>query len=217
MAKKISKKELLNKPDEFITLSTRVMNWARDNYKTVIWSVSGVVFVLVLFFGYSAYRNHQESLAHDKYFSALEQTDPEQKLKQLEAVIKDYPATKGGGLAMVSAGHLYYQKKDYPKAIASYELALTKGDFSQPVLTLVRQNLGYAYEEKGDLPQAVKTYSDITQGKENFLKEDSLLNLARLYLKMGKKAEARKSYQDFIQTFPNSVYAPMVRDRLSKL
>ncbi len=30
--KKISKKELLKKPDEFITLSTRTLNWVKDNY-----------------------------------------------------------------------------------------------------------------------------------------------------------------------------------------
>lgn len=217
MAKKITKKELLKKPDEFITLSTRIMNWTKENYKTAIWSVSGIVFILILYFGYSTYRNHREGLAHDRYFSALEQTDSDQKLKQLEGIIKEYPGTKGGSLAMVSAGHLYYQKKDYPKAIVSYELALTKSSFPSPIMTLIKENLGYAYEEKGDYPQAVKAYSEITQSKEGFQKEDTLLSLASLYQKMGKKEEARKSYQDFIKNYPNSVYAPMVKDRLSKL
>lgn len=215
--KKISRKELLKKPDEFITLSTRTLNWVKDNYQKVIWIGSGIVLVLILFFGYSAYRNREEKQGHEKYFSSLEVSDPDQKLKKLEEIIKDYPRTKAAYSALVTAGHLYFQKKNFPRAVSSYQTALDKGKFPPAFRTLIQGNLAYAYEQKGDLQQAAKTFAEITQSKENLLKEDSLINLARVYQKMGKKAEAKATYQTFLKSFPQSIYAKVVKDRLAGL
>jgi len=215
--KKISRKELLKKPDEFITVSTRTLNWVKDNYQKVIWLGSGIVFVLVLFFGYSAYRNHQENAGHEKYFSSLEVLDPDQQLKKLEETIKDYPRTKAAYTALVATGHLYYQKKDFGRAVSSYQTALDKGKFPPAFKTLIQGNLAYAYEQKGDLQQAARGFSEIAQSNENLLKEDSLINLARVYQKMGKKAEAKATYQTFLKSFPQSIYAKVVKDRLAGL
>ena len=215
--KKISRKDLLKKPDEFITISTRTLNWVKDNYPKVIWIGSGIVFVLVLFFGYSAYRNRQEKQGHEKYFSSLEVLDPDQKLKKLEEIIKDYPGTKAAYSALVTAGHLYFQKKDFPRAVSSYQTALNKGEFPPAFKTLIQGNLAYAYEQKGDLQQAAKGFSEIAQSNENLLKEDSLINLARVYQKMGKKAEAKATYQNFLKSFPQSIYSKVVKDRLAGL
>lgn len=215
--KKISRKELLKKPDEFITVSTRTLNWVKDNYPKVIWIGSGIVLVLILFFGYSAYRNSQEKQGHEKYFSSLAVLDPDQKLKKLEEIIKDYPRTKAAYSALVTAGHLYFQKKDFSRAVSSYQTALDKGKFPPAFKTPIQGNLAYAYEQKGDLQQAAKAFSEITQSNENLLKEDSLINLARVYQKMGKKAEAKATYQTFLKSFPQSIYAKVVKDRLAGL
>ena len=215
--KKISKKELLKKPDEFITLSTRTLGWAKDNATKVIWIGSGVVLLLILYFGYNAYRNYQEKLGHEKYFSSLEITDPDQKLKKLEEMLKEFPNTKAAQAARVDMGHLYYQKKDFSRAVYYYQSALNQGKFPQTFKTMIQVNLAYAYEQKGDLQQAAKTLLEVTQGQDNLLKEDSLLNLARIYQKMGKKAEAKTTYRNLLNTFPQSPYGNMVKDRLAGL
>jgi len=215
--KKISRKELLKKPDEFITFTTRSLNWVKENSSIVIWVGSGIILLLILYFGYSTYRNRQEKLGHEKYFSSLEITDSDQKLKKLEEIIKDYPRTKAAYASRVTSGHLYYQKKDFSKAVIAYQSALHKGKFPTAFKNLILGNLAYAYEQKGDFPQAAKTFSEITQGQDDLLKEDSLLNLARVYQKMGKKAEAKTTYQNFLKLFPKSVYANMVKDRLAGL
>jgi tetratricopeptide (TPR) repeat protein len=215
--KKISRKELLKKPDEFITLSTRTLNWVKDNLQKVIWVGSGIILLSILYFGYSAYQNRQERLAHESYFSSLEGTDSEQKLKKLEQLIRDYPRTNAAYAARVTTGHLYYQKKDFSQAVSAYQSALIKGKFPPAFKNLILENLAYAYEQKGDLQMAAKTFSEIGQGTDNLLKEDALLSLARVYQKMGKKAEAKTAYQDFLKSFPNSIYSPMVKDLSSKL
>jgi predicted negative regulator of RcsB-dependent stress response len=214
--KKVSRKELLKKPDEFITLSTRTLNWAKDNYKIVILIGSAVILLAALYFGYSAYRNRQERLSQEKYFTALGNQDQEKKLKQLEEIIKDYSGTQASQSARVTAGNLYYDKKDYDQAIASYQSALKYGKFPPAFRTMIRENLAYAFEEKGDLAQAAKTLSTITQ-EGTFLKEDSLMNLARVYQKMGKKEEAKAIYRTILNEFPHSVYRQIVQERLAGL
>jgi tetratricopeptide (TPR) repeat protein len=215
--RKISRKELLKKPDEFITLSTRTLNWVKDNVQKVIWIGSVVVFLLIGYFGYSAYQSRQERLSHEKYFSSLEITDAEKRLKKLEEVANDFPRTKAASDSRVTVGHLYYQKKDFPRAISAYQAALTYGGFPPAFKTLILENLAYALEQKGDFQQAAKTFSELAQGKENFLKEDVLLSLARVYQKMGKSQEAKSTYQTFLKSFPKSIYASMVKERLTKL
>lgn len=215
--KRITKKDLLKKPDEFITLSTRILNWVKDNYQTVIWTGSGVVLLLVLLFGYSAYQNRQERIAHEKYFSSQELTDSGQKIKQLERIVKDYSRTKAANTSWVTLGHLYYQKKDFARAAWAFRSALNQGKFAPSFKVLILENLAYAYEQQGDLKKAAETFSEISQGKENLLKEDALLSLARVYQKMGKSQETKTAYQNFLKSFPKSMYAPMVKDRLSRL
>jgi predicted negative regulator of RcsB-dependent stress response len=214
--KKISRKELLKKPDEFITLSTQILNWVKGNVQKVIWMGSGVVLLVILYFGYSAYQNRQESQAHEKYFSSLEITDADKKLQKLDEIIKEYPRTKAAYTSWVTVGHLRYQKKDFQGAVSAYQSALTKGKFPPAVKTLILENLAYALEEKGDLQQAAKTFSEIAQGSENLLKEDALLSLARVYQKMGKPQETKSTYQNFLKSFPKSIYASMVKDRLAR-
>jgi tetratricopeptide (TPR) repeat protein len=215
--KKISKKELLKKPDEFITFSNRSFNWIRHHARLTFAIVSGLILVVVFFFGLTTYQKRQDRLSHEKYFAALEIGDPDQKLKRLEEVVNNYPRTRAAQAARVSLADLYYQKKDFPRAIIAYRSALEKGDFSGDIKTLILGNLAYAYEQKGDLQQAVSAFSKITQDKENILQEESLLNLARVYLKMGKKTEAKATYQNFLKTFPKSPYLILVKDKLAGL
>ena len=215
--KKITRKEMLKRPDEFLTLSTQILSWVKDNYPKVIWLGSGVVLLLILLFGYLAYQTRQERQAHEKYFTIQESADSNQKLKQLEALVKDYPGTKAAFASWVSLGQLYYQKKDFPRAAWAYRSALNQGKFSPSFKVLVLDDLAYAYEEQGDLQRAAKIFSELSREKENPLKEDSLLSLARVYQKMGKSQEAKATYQNFLQSFPKSAYAPMVKDRLGRL
>jgi tetratricopeptide (TPR) repeat protein len=215
--KKISRKELLKKPDEFITLSSRIINWVRDHLSQTIWIVSGVVFLGMIYFGYSAYQNRQERQAHEKFFSIMELPDLETKIKKLEEIGKDFSGTKAAFDAQVTVGHLYYQKKDYNRAAVAYQTALDKGNFPQVFRPLIQESLGYALEQKGDLQQAAKVFSEITGSKETLLKEDVFLSLARVYEKMKKTAEAKSTYQAFLKSFPKSIYASMVKERLARM
>ena len=214
--RKITKKELLKKPDEFITFSNRSYNWIRIHLRSVLWVVSGIILLAALYLAYGTYQNYQERLAHEAYFSAYPVTDPGQKIKKLEDLVADYPRTKGAASARVTLGHLYYQKGESAKAIAAYQGALDRSGFPANIRIMIQESLAYAYEQKGDLPQAAKFLSEITLTESTLLKEDAFLALARVYQKMGKTGEAKATYEKFLKSYPKSPYAQVVKDRLNR-
>jgi tetratricopeptide (TPR) repeat protein len=215
--KSISRKELLKKPDEFITTSNKIANWITGHYQKVIWAGSVIVLVAVAFFGYRAYAAHQENQGREAYFAALELTDLPQKIKKLSTVTTEYPRTQGAQKAWISLGHLYYQQKDFTQALNAYRSALNRGNLPTEMQSLTTESLAYVMEEQGDLKGAAETFSQLLTGTDPLLKENAHLNLARVYTKLGRTKEAKNTYQDFLKAFPNSIYAPLVRDRLAKM
>ncbi|MBI5585082.1 MAG: tetratricopeptide repeat protein [Deltaproteobacteria bacterium] len=215
--KKISRKELLKKPDEFITTSNRIYAWISQNLQSVILVGVAVILVVAALWGYLAYRSYREAQSQQKYFAAVGLKESEQQITKLKAVTGDFPGTSGSAKAWVSLGHLYFEKKDYPQAIQAYQTALNNGRFPQDFQTLIRENLAYALEEKGDLKGAAALFTQILNGTDPLLKENAHLNLARVYQKMNQTKEAKTTLQNFLKAYPNSNYAPMVRDRLARL
>jgi tetratricopeptide (TPR) repeat protein len=215
--KSISRKELLKKPDEFITTSNKIANWVTIHYQKVIWVGVVVLLTAGAFFGYRAYAAHQEKQGREGYFAALELPDINQKIKKLSSVAADYPRTQGALKAWISLGHLYFQQKDFPRALNAYRSALSRGKLPPEVQSLITESLAYVLEEKGDLKEAADTFGQILKGSDSLLKENAHLNLARVYVKLGQPKEAKSTYQDFLKSFPNSIYAPLVRDRLAKM
>jgi tetratricopeptide (TPR) repeat protein len=215
--KSISRKELLKKPDEFITTSNKIANWVTLHSRKVIWVGAVVVLVAGAVFGYRAYAAYQEKQGREAYFAALELPEITPKIKKLSEVTTDYPRTRGAQKAWISLGHLYYQQKDYTRALNAYRSALSRGTLPPEIQSLINESLAYVLEEKGDLKGAADTFNQIVKGSDPLLKENAHLNLARVYTKLGQTKEAKSTYQDFLKAFPNSMYAPLVRDRLAKM
>ena len=215
--KKISRKELLKKPDEFITTSNKIYFWISANRRSMALVGLAVVLTAAAVWGYLTYRSYRETQSQQKYFTALEASDLDQKIKRLKIVADEFPGTRGSDKAWVSLGHLYFQQKEYPAALQAYQTALDRGKFPREFQSLLRENLAYTFEEKGDLKSAAEMFSRILNGSDPMLKENAYLNLARVYIKMGQTKEAKTTYQNFLKAYPQSNYASLVRDRLARL
>lgn len=161
--KKISRKELLKKPDEFITTSNKVYTWATQHLQKVLIAVIVLVVAAAAVIGYQGYRSHREAQAHEKYFAALELPDTTQKIKSLQAVTADFSGTKAADKAWVSLGHVFYEQKDFPKAIQAYQTALNRKTFPTAFQSLIQEDLAYTLEEKGDLKGAAAYFSSFSR------------------------------------------------------
>jgi regulator of sirC expression with transglutaminase-like and TPR domain len=52
---------------------------------------------------------------------------------------------------------------------------------------------------------------------ESFLQPWGYLNMGRCYEKLGKREEALRAYRTFLEKFPDSTMAPMIRSKVGTL
>lgn len=111
-------------------------------------------------------------------------------------------------------GNVCYSLKNYDEAIRTYNEFLDKYG-SHPFAPIVKQSLGYAYEEKGLLMEAIKQFNDISVTNNNLLAAQEGWDAGRCYEKQGQTNEAIRSYTKAIELSPSSNWAVMAQYRLS--
>ncbi len=131
---KVPKKKA-NKPDEFISTSSVVVEYVKNNYRALM---SGAIIGLVLFlivFGWLYYTRGKEKEAVNLYNQAkrIYQSDPRiqeenqsrgevyrTSLDKFQEVYTNYPTTASATAAALYLGNCYYRLKEYDKAIEYY-------------------------------------------------------------------------------------------------
>lgn len=111
-------------------------------------------------------------------------------------------------------GNVYYSLKKYDEAIRAYNDFLDRSS-GHPLLPIVKQSLGYAYEEKGLLQEAVKQFDEISAAGNSFLVAQGNWDAGRCYEKLGQTSDAIRSYTKAIELSPSSTWATMSQYRLS--
>jgi len=113
-------------------------------------------------------------------------------------------------------GNVYYSMKNYDEAIRAYNDFLDRHS-GHPLTLIVKQSLGYAYEEKGLLQEAVKQFEDISAASNSFLVAQGNWDAGRCYEKLGQTSDAIRSYTKAIGLSPDSIWATMAQYRLSAI
>lgn len=221
-----SRKRELDQPDEFLTFSGKLLNYA-TLHKQKILTFSGVLIALVLLVGGVRYYSaHTEAKAFillekgiEKYEVARETKDPEKVYaavkEDFQNILDTYPGKKAGKIACMMLADISYDAGEFDKAIELYEQTLTKFDKSPFYRQLILNNLAYAYEQKNELEKAIAYMEKINSGSVHDFKEDVLYNLARLYAKTGQSEKEMACYKKIQADFPNSIYANMVKEKLN--
>jgi len=225
MAQKLTRKQLLKEPDEFITFSGKLIQWL-TNYKQQAALAAGVVVVLlVATAGFQAYLHHAESKASelltqslDQYQTAMKANDPVKAYQAVEKsfarILDDYSARSMGKIAGIEFANICFRAGEFDKAISLYITALE--DFSNTLFykNLILSSLGYAFEGKKDYPSAVKYFEMLTASADTSLKDLSLYNLASVYEKMGDKEKSKATFARIAAEFPSSIYVEIAKEKI---
>jgi tetratricopeptide (TPR) repeat protein len=113
-------------------------------------------------------------------------------------------------------GNIYHKLKNYDEAIRHYNDFLDKYG-SHQLAPVVKQSLGYCYEEKGLFPEAIRQFENVSGHKDGLLTAQNGWDAGRCYEKLGQTSDAIRSYTKAIELFPNSVWATMSQYRLSAI
>ncbi|MEK6737914.1 MAG: tetratricopeptide repeat protein [Planctomycetota bacterium] len=110
-------------------------------------------------------------------------------------------------------GNISYSLKNYDDAIREYNAFLDSYS-GHPLTPIIRQSLGYAYEEKGLFPEAIKQFEGASTANSSLLAQEGW-DSGRCYEKTGQTNEAIRLYTRTVELSPNSNWAAMAQYRLS--
>ncbi len=222
--KKVTRKELLNEPDEFITFSAKLLK-IMATYKVQFLYAVGLLFLIgIVFSGISYFAFRSEGLAFallDKtmknYEVSLKKNGPENAFKEAKndfvKIIEKYSGNRGGKIARIELANISINAGDTDSAIELYIKALEYFSNDQTVKNIILSNLGYAYEGKNDLKSSVKYFEMIVSEPDTFLKDEALFNLGRIYAEMGNEKMSRDAYKKIVSDFAGSFYLPIAKER----
>ncbi len=224
--KKITRKQLLNEPDEFITFSSKLLKLIMD-YKNHITVALCVIFsILIVFTAWRYFSNKAE----DKAFALLDQgvtkyekikvKNGESKAyleveKDFKSIFEKYSRKDGGKLARVTYANICYNAGKPDKAITLYNQSLRDFDDKPFINNIILNSLGYAHEKKGDYPGAIKYFEMIISSKQPDLKDEALFNLGRLYSKVGDEDKSLEAFKKIVSDYTDSIYFNIVKEKLA--
>jgi len=225
--KKISRKDLLKKPDEFLTFSERAVIFARDHAKTlkaVGVVLAAAVLIYLALWGYFRYTNKKGLETYNlAYYALLKGKGAEpgkEERKQAEEyfrkVMEDYGLSKARRLATAELASIRFQEGKYKEAAALYWEFLERVPEGSPYQAMARLALAACQEAEGDVQGAVETLKMILSGPDDFFKEQAYLGLARAYRLSKQEDKAREILKKYVETFTDSPFLPMAKAYLEK-
>jgi tetratricopeptide (TPR) repeat protein len=222
--KKVTRKQLLKEPDEFLTFSAKTFNFVVKYKVQALGAIGGLILIVLAISGFSYYSHKQASQAVAQlqkswklYESLRNEKGPAEAYQtvgpEFDKILSDHGRQPGGKAARVIFANIAYNGGDADKAITLYKAALE--DFEDPFYRgQILNGLGYAYEAKKDLEKSSEYFETTAAGNSEVLKGEALFNLGRLYGTLGNLEKSMDAYQKVISDYPDSLYADMARERI---
>ena len=228
MAKKRKKtrKELLREPDEFMTISGKLIGFAVDHKNQLAYALGIIVILALIISGYRFFTIRAENNAAalldknlTKYNSLKADKQPDEVYGEVSAdfqfILDKYKGKESAKLARIIYANICYNAGKYKQAIELFKTALT--DFAK--YPMIRQqilsNLGYTYEQEKDYSTAVGYFEKISTAPEPIMRDEALFHLGRLYDKLGENEKSREAYNKILTDHQDFIYIDLVKERIS--
>jgi tetratricopeptide (TPR) repeat protein len=224
---KKSRKELLKKPDEFITFTGRAIRFVSDYQKPISYALCAVLAIVLIVFGYRFFAQRAEAKAFSmlkqtmtKYEAHKKETSADEAYKkvaeELQTIVAKYGGNAGGKLARASYANISYNAGEYNKAIELYKQSLDDFKDHPMVYNLILSGLAYAYGQLGDNSNAVTYFEEIISSKNSGNRDEALFNLGVLYEKLGDTDKSHEAFKQILSGYPNSMYFDIVEEKLAQ-
>ncbi|RLB27207.1 MAG: hypothetical protein DRG66_05860 [Deltaproteobacteria bacterium] len=225
--KKIRRKELLKKDDEFISLSNRFFQYVSAHAKQVQYLIVSLMIIIAIVIGISLYFKHLNKKALAAYNLAYKNSvsdfSPDIKedtinrsIEELDKLIKKYGWTKMATLAIPQLAYLKFGQGKYDEAISLYQTYLKKDKSGSIYRSMAHFGIAAAYEAKSEYQSAISNLKKIVDDENNFLKEEAMFSLGRIYAVSGQREMSKEIFKDFINQFKESPLIPLAKANLTK-
>lgn len=221
--KRVTRKELLKEPDEFMTITGKIIQFVRTYQRYILYGTSALVIIGLTFAGIRYYRGWKENKAYASLEQAIEQYEAmDEKNKDLstaktdfQTLVKKYAGYSGGKIARVIYANLCYETGDYDSAIDQYTKALEDFADHPSLKTFIQSSIGYSYQAKKNYQAAADQFEAMVSDPAIYMKDEALFNLGLLYAKLGKPDKSREAFQKILTDYADSNYIEMVKEELA--
>ena len=225
MAKKTSRKELLKGTDEFLTLSSKAVNFITTHLRELKYAGFVIAILVVAYLGVTTYLRYVNKNGQNAYNTAYQtltkemkpDANPDNLRKSEELFIKvtdDYGLSKVARLALPQIAYLKFLDKKYDEAIVLYRKFLDKVSGNTEYELMANLALAACFEAKGDLKTATETLIPVVEIPDNSFREPAMLSLARLYRLDNKPEKAREILNEFVEQHADSPLLPFAKAQL---
>lgn len=204
MAKKIVRKEI-EKSDWLQLTMNKITIYVVENKKK-IYLLSGIFTLIVMisvswYFYRMNYENNAQKLFAKAHIAGMQSSmqgiNPDQNiLKLYQDVVTQYPGSKASMMSYYQMGNIYYITGDIDASIKAYTEFIKGAPENSDLTVLTYNGLGYCYEAKRDLKNALFFYEKASSSQASGSFEGiTLRNIARIYEEMKDKTKAVEYYQ----------------------
>ena len=228
MAKKRKKtrKELLREPDEFMTISGKLIGFALDHKNQLTYALGIIVALSLIISGVRFFSIRSENNASallekslTKYNSVKAEKKPEEVYGDVSAdfqlILDKYKGKESAKIARLTYANICYDAGKYKQAIELYKTALTEFEKYPMIHYQILSNIGYAFEQEADYTTAVGYFEKISSAPEPILRDEALYHLGRLYDKLGENEKSREAFNKILTDHQDFIYIDLVKERMS--
>lgn len=229
-AKKLSRKELLNQNDEFLSITNRVILYVKEHSQVFSNIFSGILLVIligVILYTIKMYIDKKGQEAYNEALNALMQYEQapadkkEEALEKAETLFRkvrdERNYAKVSKLVPPQLAYFKFQEQKYDEAIALYRDYQKKTSVDSVYYILADLAIAACHEEKGDYAAAIQVLEPDLNSSKDFLKEQVMMSLTRNYRLAGQNDKAKETLKQLVEKFPKSSYIPMAKAQLAQL
>jgi len=224
--KRVTRKQLLKEPDEFLTFSSKMLQYAAKHKTPITWVVSALVAIALIATGTSYLFASAENRAFEmldqnmrRYASAAQAGGPAEAISEVEEdfelLVDRYGGRRGGKFARLMYADICFKAGRLDRTIELNQQSLVDFGDVQPYRNLVLSSLGAAHEEKGEYESAARYFEMITSDPEGILRDEALFSLGRIYAAMGQEEASTAAYKQLIADYPGFVNIEIARDKIN--
>lgn len=225
-ARKKTRKELLKEPDEFMTISGKLIGFAVDHRTQIACAVAGIVVLALIISGYRFFSIRSENKASallDQGVAKYERIDKDQEPAEayadvsadFELILDKYGSKRSGKIARLTFANICYDAGKYEQAIELYQRSLEDFDKHPAIYNQVLSSLGYAFEQRQDYASAAGYFEKLSQAEGSTMRGEALFNLGRLYDKLGQTEKSRAAYNRILSDHQDFIYIDLVKEKMA--
>ena len=222
---KISRKKLLNEPDEFISTSQQVWLWVHEHRSgagAIAGGILGAILVVLLAKAYvdSSREKRAEAVAAavTRYGQAAAGKVPADLAQEFSGLAKKYAGSDEGAVARYFEAGALAAAGEAEKARQIYRELAAAGGKHADLATLSGVALAYLELAQGGQDAALAAFQSLLAGKDTALpRAQIMLEIALIHETRGKTAEALQVYREIAAAHPDGSWAEKVKERLRVL